>query len=236
MADEGKTVVHCSKCGTRLRVRSSALGRAARCPRCGGVFRVQAETTGADEDMPAQGSAIRMRERDGEGVDRAGVAPLLAQALDTLPDYEIIEEIASGGMGIVFKARQRSLNRMVALKVMKPDVMIDEESRRRFRREAEAVAQLRHPGIVGVYDAGQVGGLDYYTMEYVEGRELGQYLREENLPTRERLRLFQSICEALDYAHQHGVIHRDLKPSNIMVTAEREPRVLDFGLARLRQQ
>lgn len=147
-------------------------------------------------------------------------------------DYELLSPIARGGMGIVYKARQRRLNRIVALKMILGGEMASEEQVRRFYAEAEAAAKLDHPGIVPVYEVGRVGSQHFYSMAYVEGSSLSAELNHGPFPAREAARQMVAVALAIQYAHERGVIHRDLKPQNVLLDREGCPRVTDFGLAR----
>ena len=151
---------------------------------------------------------------------------------DQFGDYELFEEIARGGMGVVYKARQISLNRMVAVKMILHARFNNAEFVQRFRVEAEAAGNLRHPNIVAIYEIGQEEDQHYFSMEYVEGRDLASLVRDQPLPARRTAQLVEQIARAIHYAHQHGILHRDLKPSNVLIDVEGEPRITDFGLAK----
>ena len=135
-----------------------------------------------------------------------------------LGPYEIVSAIGAGGMGEVYRARDKRLERTVAIKVLGPDLSGNPEYRQRFEREARTVAALSHPHICPVYDIGAHEGLDYLVMEYLEGDNLASRIAKGALPIEEALRYAIQIAGALDQAHRHGVVHRDLKPGNIMLT------------------
>ncbi len=149
-----------------------------------------------------------------------------------LGDYDLIEEIARGGMGVVWRARQRRLNRMVALKLLRDSSLPGEAGARRFRIEAEAAAALRHPHIVSVYEVGEVGGRWFLSMELLAGSLAGK----GPLPPRTAAELIAKIARAVQHAHDRGILHRDLKPANVLLDEAGEPRVADFGLARFAEQ
>jgi serine/threonine-protein kinase len=155
------------------------------------------------------------------------------QAGQTIGDYEIISLIGSGGMGEVYLAEDGQLHRKVALKLVRRG-MDSKDIIRHFKREEHLLASLNHPNIAQLYGSGvSVDGIPFFAMEYVEGQRLDEYCDERGLGTKERLQLFRKVCAAVTYAHQHLVIHRDLKPANIRVTPESEPKLLDFGIAKL---
>jgi serine/threonine protein kinase/WD40 repeat protein len=149
-----------------------------------------------------------------------------------LGGYELLEEIARGGMGVVYRARQESLNRFVALKVLPGGRFANESFIKRFRREAEALASLNHPNIVAIHEVGEYEGQLYFSMDLIEGSSLAQRIREDPLPIRQAAQLIQRIAEAMAFAHERGLLHRDLKPSNILLDAQGVPHITDFGLAK----
>ncbi|MBW8042147.1 MAG: protein kinase [Planctomycetes bacterium] len=152
---------------------------------------------------------------------------------DAIPGYRILKQLHSGGQGIVYQAVQESTKRKVALKVMLEGPFAGKDSKHRFEREIAVVGSLRHPGIVPIFDSGQVQGRFFYAMEYIRGEWLSEYVHSRKLSVDDTLKLFKKVCDAVDYAHQKGVIHRDLKPPNILVNSRGEPHVLDFGLAKI---
>ncbi|HRX86392.1 MAG TPA: protein kinase [Phycisphaerae bacterium] len=157
-----------------------------------------------------------------------------AGAALTLDGYEVVRELHRGGQGIVFQAVQQSTRRKVAIKVLLEGPHAAPAARRRFDREIELVASLKHPNIISIFHSGTTGDRHAFcVMDYVRGVSLTEYVRREQPNLEDALRLFVKVCDAVNYAHQRGVIHRDLKPSNILVDGEGEPKVLDFGLAKL---
>jgi tRNA A-37 threonylcarbamoyl transferase component Bud32 len=161
--------------------------------------------------------------------------PSLAELQALLPAYEFIELIGRGGMGAVFKATQLSLNRSVAIKVLPAKLMEDADASfaARFRQEALTMAKLTHPGIVAVFESGEVGGLLYIVMEYVDGTDAARMIASEGKLSPERaIQFLQQVCDALHYAHERGVIHRDIKPANLLLTRDGVVKLADFGLAK----
>lgn len=147
--------------------------------------------------------------------------------------YSILEKLGAGGMGVVYRARDEKLERMVAVKILTLGVLTGEEARRHFRREALALAKLNHPHIAAVYDADEQDGTNYIAMELVEGESLAARLRGGALEVKEATAIALQVAGALEEAHEHGVIHRDLKPGNVMITPKGNAKVLDFGLAKM---
>lgn len=183
--------------------------------------------------------------------DTGSIAEALEQAPEVIPDpealrqqmrtpetvgpYRVVGVLGRGGMGVVYRANQQSPERQVALKVLRPG-LLSKSLLRRFELEASVLARLKHPGIATVYEAGTAdtgdGVQPYFAMELVAGRPLTEYAQVHDLSTRARLDLLAKVCDAVQHAHQRGVIHRDLKPGNILVTDDGQPKVLDFGVAR----
>ena len=153
--------------------------------------------------------------------------------LGELGDYELLEEVGRGGQGVVFRARQKSLNRIVALKVISLGPWASKAHLKRFRLEAEAAARLEHPGIVPIHEVGERDGSCYFSMKFVEGGQIDEVARREPMPIRRAVELITKVARTVHYAHEHGILHRDIKPGNILLDAKGEPHLTDFGLARL---
>ncbi len=160
-----------------------------------------------------------------------GAAPPVARQI---PGYQILAKLGAGSMAAVFKARQLSLNRIVAIKVLPRQLSEDEEYVQRFYSEGRAAAKLNHPNIVGAYDVGEHGGYHYFVMEYVEGKTVDEELKAGKVYTDgEALSIILQVARALDHAHRQGLIHRDVKPKNIMITEDGTAKLMDMGLARV---
>ncbi len=171
--------------------------------------------------LPAEASA--------KAGERVPPSPMLMD----FGDYELLEQIGRGGQGVVFRARQKSLNRIVALKIIGLGQWATKAHLKRFRLEAEAAARLEHPGIVPIHEVGERDGSCYLSMKFVEGGQLDEVARREPMPIRPAVELIAKVARTVHYAHEHGILHRDIKPGNILLDAKGEPHLTDFGLARL---
>jgi WD40 repeat protein len=167
---------------------------------------------------------------------RSGHGPAVLDAekrsLPRVPGYEILGLLGHGGMGVVYRARQEGLDRVVALKMILGGAFVTDKSLARFRAEAQAVARLQHPNIVSIYEIGEVEGLPFFSQEYVEGGTLAAHLDGTPTPPRRAAELCELLARAVQFAHDRGVIHRDLKPANVLLTADGAPKIADFGLAK----
>ncbi len=210
-------IIVCGRCGAKI----SADATREVCPACLlesglGLF--------DGEDETAIGSALPPRK------DRA-TRP--AEKLGDFGDYELLEEIGRGGQGVVYRAHQKSLNRTVALKVIGLGPWATEAHLKRFRREAEAAASLDHPFIVPIHEVGERDGCCYFSMNFVEGGQLDEVVRDAPMSIRRAAELIAKVARTVHYAHEHGILHRDIKPGNILLDSKGEPHLTDFGLARL---
>src|SRR5579859_6499172 len=158
------------------------------------------------------------------------MANLIGQRLG---QYEILSLVGKGGMAMVYRARQASIERDVAIKVMKPDLADAEDFVRRFQREAKAIASLSHPFILKVFDYGQQGDLVYLVMELLRGGSLSDLIRQQSLSPDAASRILEQVASALDYAHERGIIHRDLKPHNVLLDEKGNAHLTDFGIAKI---
>ncbi len=207
------TVLHCTECGAEL--PTGTLGN--RCPRCLLQFGLEAA---AGRVAPAQGPTPPGRPEPSLGL------------LRRFGDYELLEEIARGGMGVVYKARQVSLDRLVAVKMILAGQFATPAFVQRFRTEASAAAVLHHPNIVAIHEVGVHAGQHYFSMDFVDGPSLAALVGHVPLPARRAAQYLKTIAEAIHYAHEQGILHRDLKPSNVLIDANDQPRITDFGLAK----
>jgi TolB-like protein/Tfp pilus assembly protein PilF len=181
------------------------------------------------------GSAENLQTNDTHGVPEVKTTPkaFRAKLLGALGDYELLEEVGRGGQGVVFRARQKSLNRIVALKVIGLGQWATKAHLKRFRLEAEAAARLDHPCIVPIYEVGERDGQCYFSMKFVESGQLDEVVKQTPLSIRQAVELIAKVARTVHYAHEHGILHRDIKPGNILLDVKGEPHLTDFGLARL---
>ncbi len=204
-----------------------------RCPTCGGPLPAGTPGASCPKCMLVAGFAT------GGGGSGSSAAAASAKALTPeeiaarFPDYEIEGVLGRGGMGVVFKARHKGLDRTVALKVLPPASAATAGFAERFQREARALARLTHPNIVGVHEYGEREGVFFLVMEYVDGVNVRLAMREGRIGQRDALGIVPQICDALQYAHEHGVVHRDIKPENVLVDLRGCVKVADFGLAKI---
>jgi serine/threonine protein kinase len=201
-----------------------------RCPKCGAPLGAGALAGLCPACLLQQGAAADSVTGAGP---RAFEPPTIAELAPLFPQLEIFELIGQGGMGAVYKARQKELDRVVALKILPPAMGDTPGFAERFSREAKALAKLNHPAIVTIHEFGRANGLFYFLMEFVDGVNLRQLLANGRISPREALAIVPEICDALQFAHDHGIVHRDIKPANILLDRRGRVKVADFGLAKL---
>ena len=222
----------CKKCASEIPADAPEGG-------CAGCLLESGLRLLADEALAGvDSSAVALAKADHPGnVDTptcaAAKGERVAQFAGDFGDYELLEEIGRGGQGVVFRARQKSLNRTVALKVISLGRWASKVHLKRFLREAEAAASLEHRGIVAIYEVGERDGSCYFSMAFVEGGQLDEVAKQEAMPVRRAAELITKVARIVHYAHEHGILHRDIKPGNILVDKKGEPHLTDFGLARL---
>ncbi len=216
-------VNRCPQCGCNTPPDSPA----DLCPHC--LFAAGLEPPAPSAAVRPLNDAARTEARPTTGF----VPPKPDEIADLFPQFEILDLLGHGGMGAVYKARQKSLDRLVALKIIKPGAVDDRGFAERFDREAKALAKLSHSNIVSVHDSGTSEGLYYFVMEYVDGTNLRQLIVEKSLAPNQAIQIIPQICEALQFAHDAGIVHRDIKPENILIDSRGRVKIADFGLAKL---
>jgi serine/threonine-protein kinase len=200
------------------------------CSKCGATLVAKARFCNAC--VLETGLNLLAGESDADGASAAARLPS-EPTLTDFGDYELLHEIGRGGQGVVYRARQKSLNRTVALKVIGLGRWASTPHLTRFRQEAEAAASLEHPQIVPIYEIGEREGSCYFSMKFVEGGQLDAFLGGKPMVARQAAELMIKIARTVQFAHEHGILHRDIKPGNILLDKKGEPHLTDFGLARL---
>jgi serine/threonine protein kinase len=200
------------------------------CPKCGAAL--PAEQTGGLCPRCLMAEAMEPTQAEATDSPPPKVLPP-AELAPHFPNLEILEYLGRGGMGVVYKARQLSLNRLVALKLLAPERVTDAKFAERFEREARALAAMSHPNIVTIHDFGQAGGYYFLLMEYVDGVNLRQAMKAGRFTPEQALAVVPPVCEALQYAHEHGIVHRDIKPENLLLDKEGRVKIADFGVAKM---
>src|SRR5438132_8957409 len=208
-----------------------------RCPRCHGEILADSPEGLCPECLFQQALGDPGEAADREESTRSPaptfVPPTPAELAPHFPQLEILRLVGQGGMGAVYKARQPKLDRLIAVKILPPEVARDPAFAERFMREARSLARLNHPNIVTIYDFGEVEGLYYFSMEFVDGKNVRQLLEANELPAALALKIVPQVCDALQYAHDEGIVHRDSKPDNILLDQRGRVKIADFGLAKI---
>ncbi len=204
-----------------------------KCPQCGKPVSADALMGLCPDCLLKAGQGSGATSATGSAQAPPSAPPSPAELAHYFPELEILEFIGRGGMGAVYKARQKRLDRLVAVKILPSSVSSDPAFAERFAREARAMARLTHPNIVTIHDFGQTDGLFYFMMEYVDGMNLRQVLNAAKIAPKEALAIVPQICDALQYAHDKGIVHRDIKPENILLDKTGVVKIADFGLAKL---
>ncbi|MBI5435219.1 MAG: serine/threonine protein kinase [Planctomycetes bacterium] len=200
------------------------------CHRCGTPF----EPTRSPHGLcPKCLIGVGMRDADEVEPATERVAPTVAAVAPLFPELDLVELVGQGGMGFVFRARHRELERDVALKLLAREHALEPSFAERFRREARTLARLSHPGIVAIFDSGERGGWFYLVMEFVDGANLRHLMKSTRIEPKQALSIVSQVCAALQYSHDQGVVHRDVKPENVLIDVEGRVKIADFGLARL---
>ncbi|MEK7485192.1 MAG: protein kinase, partial [Planctomycetota bacterium] len=259
---ESSEVLQCSQCEAKFNVSGKKTGTKIRCKRCQTVLvvpekaqaTVQATLSPAPEIFLSQEQTqiqnikpksktiprsvedetrIQSKNSPAKALLSSSKIPTAIGGERRFGKYEILGEIARGGMGIVYKARQIDFNRVVALKVLKQGEFSTEEQVARFKREAQSAARLNHPNIIPIHEIGEVDGNHYFTMEYIDGPSLDEWLKDKSLSQKKIIKVLKQIASGLEAAHAQQIIHRDLKPANILIDDQGIPKITDFGLAKM---
>ncbi|MCZ6601702.1 MAG: protein kinase, partial [Planctomycetota bacterium] len=233
-----KEVLFCTRCYLQYNIVGFETGQEFTCKSCQEVLSIP----DMDEDAPiAADTLIYDIVNPQTGFDRDTFPDHTSRPTysrsgeieeEMFGDYRILKKIARGGMGIVYQALQKKLNRVVALKVLMAGDVASEEELKRFHLEASAAANLNHPYIVPIHEVGEIGGRHFFTMDFINGRTLARLIRKGGLPIRESLIIAKKVAEALEYAHSQGIVHRDIKPANIILDQFGNPRITDFGIVK----